>query len=142
MSDCARIKWYILLASSFISAMALKSTMAPWRRSALLNVDRFDGRDLVRRCLKAPPGRGLWCGPETRRRAVASPSAWESRSEGARGTPSCWKSNEMPRPVLSSSEGATPTLSLRLRPCLARAQSLPTPYHTYPVTHLASFAMT
>jgi hypothetical protein len=56
MADCARIKWYMRLASRFIRAMVLQMRMAPWRRSALWDDVRPEGTDFVRRCRKVPAG--------------------------------------------------------------------------------------
>ena len=136
------MKWYILLPSSFMSAMALNRMMAPWRRSALLNAERFDGRDLVRLCLKTPAP--LIFAAADARRAFTSPSASDSRPRGAR-TPSCWNSYDVP-PCPAAPPSSRPMLPLSpllLRPpLLARRHTLPSPYHTKPVIQRASFAKT
>ena len=59
IADCARMKWYMRLASRFMRAKELQIMMAPCKRSALWNVVRVDGLDFVRRCRYAPPGLAL-----------------------------------------------------------------------------------
>lgn len=69
MADCARMKWYIRLASRFMRKMELKIMTRPWRRSALWYDVRLDGVDLVRRCRKVE-----WCDLPTGRLDPLTPA--------------------------------------------------------------------
>lgn len=53
-ADCARMKWYMRLASRFMRATELQIMTRPWRRSALWKEVRLDGVDFVRLWRKGP----------------------------------------------------------------------------------------
>src|SRR3569833_609012 len=143
------MKWYMRLASRFISAIELKMMTAPCRRSALWKDVRFEGIDFVRRCRNAP-----WWGREC--------AAWDRGPfsllllslpfSGRRAAPSVpgvavdplvLSRTRLRLRDSSLAEPLSPAVDREgARPRRPRCHSRPTPSQTKPVIHLTSLLTT
>lgn len=137
IADCARMKWYMRLASRFIRAMELKMRMQPCSMSALWYDVRPEGLDFVRRCREKPlPNLDL------EGLAVGGGTLRFSRRRGAPSAPA----------VVGPALGSLIPLRLREasvrfpwllpteieRPRRPRFHMRPKPYHTNPTSQRAS----